>query len=108
METIAILGVAVFLAFLVESTVEYLLGTPMDKVQKLTPYKWLLMYAAMGVGLLGAFVYKLDLIAQLGQSLGTPIQSTTLGIVLTGIAIGRGGNFISDLWGRFFKKPEAP
>ena len=83
-----------------EGTVEYLLGTPFDKFPKLTPHKWLLMYVSLAVGEFLAFHYQLDIVSLLGK----PVDP--VGITLTGVVMGRGANFVSDLWGKFFiKKP---
>ena len=62
LHTVAVMGVVFLLAFLTESLTEYIFGTPFDKVPKLAPYKWVLMYvsALVGVGL--SFWYQLDLV----------------------------------------------
>jgi len=80
------------LSFLVESMVEYILGTPMDKIEAAKPFKWLLMYAAAVVGVGLAFWYKLDLISEITG------QVTTVGIVLTGLTLGRGSNYVHDFY----------
>jgi len=97
--------VILFLAFLVtEGLVEYFLGQLFDRIEKLKPYTWTLMYvsAIAGVGL--ALYYKLDLISLLSQyaQLDPVIESGPVGQVLTGLAIGRGANFVHDLIDRFF------
>lgn len=89
MESVKILAAIFALAFLAESLVEYLFGTLADKVPLLTPYRWTLMYvsAAVGVGL--AFHYQFDLISLI---LGNVL--TWVGMLLTGLVIGRGANFV--------------
>lgn len=93
-----------FLAFMAtEGTIEYFLGTLFDMIEKLKPHKWMLMYgsAFLGIGL--AFYYKVDMVFILAQSLAIPdIPITPVGILLTGIALGRGANFVNDVWQRFF------
>lgn len=105
---LAILGVILLLAFLVESLVEYLFGPVFDKIPKLTKAKWSLMYIAMAVGIAGAFVYSFDLLYLLGQFLGVEISLTPYGIVLTGMAIGRGSNYLHDILTKFFSKSNTP
>jgi hypothetical protein len=108
MSVFAIVGVIILFAFLVESLVEYIFGAIAEHVPVLKPYQWLLMYVAMAVGVLGAFVYKFDLINLASQFLEVDIPITTLGIVISGMAIGRGSNYIHQLVSKFFKKPDAP
>ena len=103
----AILAVIFLVAFLVESLVEYLFGAPFDHVPGMTPYKWVLMYVAMAVGIVGAFVYRFDLIYLIGQYVNAGIVTTTFGIILTGAAIGRGANYLHDLVDKLFIKPDA-
>lgn len=100
-----VLFVIFLLAFLVESLVEYLFGAPFENIPAMKPYKWLLMYVAMAVGMVGAFVYRFDLLYLLGAFVGTAIQVTVFGILLTGAAIGRGANYLHDLVTRYFVKP---
>jgi hypothetical protein len=90
---------SMLLAFLVEAGIEYILGTPFDKVPKLQPFKWLLMYASLGAGMGLAYYYKLDLPALVMQ-----VEPSWVGMVLTGSAIGRGANFINDLWQKYIVK----
>lgn len=93
-----------FLAFIVtEGTVEYLLGTAFDKIERLKPYKWLLMYASAGLGIFIAAYYSIDMIYLLASELGIPgVSVGPVGIAATGILMGRGANFVNDLWQRFF------
>lgn len=82
-----------------EGTVEYLLGTPFDKIPKLSPFRWLLMYVSLAVGIGLAFYYLLDIVALFG------LATSWVGILLTGVIIGRGANFVSELWSKFLPKP---
>lgn len=102
MTTVTTLLVITMLAFLVESLVEYAAGKPFDMIPVLTPYKWALAYLAMVVGVVGALVYKFDLLFILAKSLGVPLEQTTFGIIITGMAIGRGSSFIHDLTSKYF------
>lgn len=88
-----------FLGFIcTEGVVEYVLGTLFDKVPALQPHKWTLMYVSMALGIALAFAYSLDLLALVG---GVTSSIPYLGVVLTGVLIGRGANFINDLWDKF-------
>jgi hypothetical protein len=97
-----LLGLAFLLAFLVESFIEYLLGTPLNKIPRLAPYKWALMYAAMltGVGL--ALYYQLDIVALIS---GQP--HSVVGQVLTGMVVGRGSNFLHQFGTKYLPSPLA-
>lgn len=114
--TIAILiAVAFALAFLTESLVEYLLGTPMSKFEALKPWTWLLMYVAAGVGVFLALYWKIDLIAVIANGVaagmsGAPIiwQVSPVGQVLSGLVIGRGSNFLHDFLSKTLRKPTLP
>jgi hypothetical protein len=103
MEELLILAGAFALAFLIESLVEYLVGEPINHSPKLIPFKWLLMYvsACIGVGL--SIFYKIDLIALIFQR-----EATIVGIVITGLAIGRGSNYLHQFVSKFFPGKPVP
>lgn len=112
MEILGILAVIFLMAFMVESLVEYLFGQAVSHLPMLQPYSWLLMYFAAIVGVIGAFLYGFDLLYLLGNYLAVPVdafpvmaQPTWFGILLTGLAIGRGSNYLHDLVAKFFVKP---
>ena len=90
-------GLSLLLAFLTESSVEYVLGTPMDKIPALKPHKWLLMYAGLLVGVGLCFFFELDLVAPLYGDV------SWVGQLLTGLAVGRGSNYVHDLYSRYVK-----
>jgi hypothetical protein len=101
------LAIAFALAFLVETLVEYIFGTPMDKVPKLKPYKWILMYVALVIGVLLVLFYKIDLIALIQAVIKEEAPNVTLvGMILTGLAVGRGSNYLHQFVSKFF--PNAP
>jgi len=106
MPVFAVLAVIFLLAFLVESLTEYIFGRVIEHVPVLQPYSWLLVYVAAGVGVLGAFVYNFDLLVLLGQLVGIEVPQTPFGLVLSGLAIGRGANYIHEIVSKYFKKPE--
>ncbi len=102
------LGVILFVAFVVETLVEVVVGEPLNHIPNGEKYKWLLAYVAYAVGVVGAVaVYKFDMIYLCGLWLGAPVESNVFGQVLTGLAIGRGASYVHDLFG-WFKKPELP
>jgi hypothetical protein len=102
----AVIGIILLLAFLVESLTEYLFGKLFENVPALKPFSWLLMYIAAGIGVAGAFYYRFDLVSLVSQYLSpdAPIVAGWFGITLTGLGIGRGANYISDIVERFFIK----
>lgn len=108
MDVLAILAVIFLLAFMVETLTEAIFSPLFDKIAKLSPYKWALMYVALAVGVLGAWVYHFDLLYILSQYIGGDIPKTPYGITITGLAIGRGANYLHDLVTTFFKKPALP
>lgn len=105
MTSIAILVVVLLVAFLVEAMVEYFLGIPLSKIPKLAPYTWALVYVAAIVGVVGAYVYQLDLINIISSQVGTPVPINHFGLIMTGLAIGRGSNFLHDLFAKFAARP---
>ncbi len=108
---IVYLAVIFALAYLAESLTEYLFGIPFDKIPKLTPYKWVIMYLSAGVGVSLAIFYKLDMIYLLSNVISeavgapSPIQVSVVGFILTGLGIGRGANWLHDFVSNYFKKP---
>lgn len=104
---ISTLGVILLVSFLVEALVEAVLGEPFNHYEKLLPHKWLLKYAAFAAGVGGAFVYQFDFVSLAGYYLGAAIEVSPYGIVLTGLAIGRGAQFVHEVIG-WFKKPALP
>lgn len=106
-----ILGVTAFsllLAFLCESMVEYFLAIWID----LAAQKWPgikaadpLKYVAAAVGVAMAFAYGLDIIAAAFPE-QAPFASW-VGILLTGLAVGRGSNFVHDVWAKYLKPEEG-
>jgi hypothetical protein len=110
---LVLIGVSFALAFLTESLVEYLVGTPLAKIPKLAKFAWLLIYvsAIAGVGL--ALYWHIDLIAVIANWIAkvadteTEWNVTTVGQVLSGLAIGRGANYLHDFLTRYLKKPDV-
>lgn len=91
MTNLQVLLLALALAFLTESMVEYLFGIAIDHFDSAVKWRWTLMYvsALTGVGL--AFYYQLDLLALIGE-----LEATPVGYLLSGLIIGRGANYLHD------------
>lgn len=81
------------LALIIERFTEWVVGTPFNKIPKLTPYKWTLMYVAGALGLVAALTFHIDLLTTIG------LPSSLYGEILTGIALGGGSNLIHKLFG---------
>lgn len=105
-ETATIFAVSIFLAFLVESMVEYIFGEIINHVPVLEKFKWLLMYVSMAAGLVLSFHYQIDLVATLIRAMGGNHLNEAHGMVLSGLAIGRGANYIHQLVSQYFPKPQ--
>lgn len=114
MAVLGILAVIFMMSFIIESLVEVLFGQAVSHLPILQPYAWLLMYVASIVGVIGAFLYGFDLLYLLGNYLAVPVDvypimasPTWFGTLLTGLAIGRGSNYLHDLVAKFFVKPSG-
>lgn len=96
------LAVIAGLAFLVETLVEALFGRIADHVPVLQQFKWLLIYIAVAVGVLGAFVYRFDLIYLLSLYMQSAVPKTNFGIAITGVSIGMGAGYIHQFVSKYF------
>lgn len=92
------------LAFLCEAIVEYLFADLLVAFGKLIEHVGVrvdctkaLKYVAVGVGIALCFGYDIDLIAILG--FGLKPAHPAIGIILSGIVIGRGSNYLNDFLG---------
>ena len=98
METAAtVLGVVLFLAFFVQSTVEYVFGTWLDKNN--------IRYVALAAGVLAAVAFNVDLLAAY-FNLDSIIPYA--GHVATGIIIGQGSSYVNDLAKRYILNQPNP
>jgi len=88
-------------AFLVEAMVEYLFGTPFDKIEALKPYKWMLMYLAFIIAAALSVFYKIDLFYLIAEYAEIDWPTLTRlswpGYLFSGFVIGRGSNFVHQL-----------
>jgi hypothetical protein len=104
--TLSALVIVFALAFFAEGFMEYLvmpliqwlalkLKVKPDQVPKYAS-------AAIGVGL--SFYYRLDIIALLAKMAGDEAHAglTTLGIIITGVLMGRGSNYLHQFVSKFF------
>lgn len=112
MNILGLLSVILFLAVLVETLTEYIFGQAFDHLPALLPWRWTLIYSAAVVGVVGAVLLRFDLLYLLAQTLGVEwpelANPTILGMVLTGLAIGRGSNYLHDLVVTYFgNRPAA-
>lgn len=102
LDVFGVLAVILCLAFLIETLVEATLGEALNHIPAAAPFKWLLRYVAVGVGVAGALIYKFDLIYLLAQFSEVPIIKTTFGQVITGIAIGQGAAYLHQYISLYF------
>lgn len=92
------------LAFLVESMTEYLFGILFDKFVAMKKFKWTLQYLSAGAGVGLCFHYQLDLMAFMQNTASVAAPPTAVGLVLTGLVIGRGANFVHQFVSQYFPK----
>jgi hypothetical protein len=111
MNVIATLGIIFLLAFLVETLIEFLFGTLAGFLVavfpllegKLGTFKTpIIQIFAIAAGIIGAFIYQFDVLYLLGMFLVNPIPITVYGLIITGVAIGKGSNYIHQLITQFF------
>lgn len=103
------------MAFLVETLIEFLFGDLFNYFPKLAQYKPLLKYLAIATGIGMAFYYGLDIVALVktivvsatNPELNPEVIVTPVGIVWTGVAIGKGSNYLHQLISRFFPALKA-
>lgn len=112
MESLGVFGILIILAFLVETLVEFIFGEIFDRFPALTPWKWTLKYIAVIVGVVGTFLYHFDILAISSKVIAalTPagtdppavLAVTWYGMLITGIAIGKGSNYLHQFVSQFF------
>ena len=87
------IGFALLLAFLVENLVEYLVGPLLDWIGSKTGFRLGKRYVAAAVGVALCIAYGLDILGGFGFQSGSPL----IGLVISGLVIGRGSNSMHDL-----------
>lgn len=107
---LGLVSVILMFSFLVETIVEALVGKPLNEFPALAKYKpYILSYLAVAIGIYGAFIYSFDLLYIFSLQIQPDplIKVTTLGTVLSGIAIGMGSSYLHDLLSKFILKKDA-
>jgi hypothetical protein len=99
MEITQVIALCFALAFTAEGTVEYLFGIIQEEYEALIRFAWVSKYLALIVGIGLAFAYNTDLISYITES-----EPTTVGVVVTGVAIGRGSNFLNQFVSTYLNK----
>lgn len=89
------------LAFLSESLTEYLFAGPLSSLRLPSG---LLRYVAVGVGVLLAWAYDLDIARDAMELTSRP---PILGVLLTGVILGRGASYVHDFYGSYLR-PTRP
>lgn len=85
------------LAFLAESLTEYLFAGPLAALRAPSS---LLRYVAVAVGVLLAWAYDLDVTREFFHLTSRPAE---LGVVLTGVILGRGAAYVHDFYGTYLR-----
>ena len=93
------------LAFICESMVEYLFASWIAQLP--AKWKWVdelepLKYISLLVGVALAASYGLDIIYEV---FGATASWPQVGVIVTGLTIGRGSNYCHDFWSRYLKPP---
>lgn len=95
---LAALSLLIALSVVLNRVVEYAVGKPLDKIsekfEKVKPFRWLIMYVALALGIYAALTYDLDLLSI--EVFGLP--PSLLGKILTGVILSGGANLINDIW----------
>lgn len=86
----------VFLSTLIEGLLTYLFG---EKDENATPRKYL-RYVSLALGIVLAFAYNV----RIPQMFGVMATNPLFDYFLSGIVIGRGSNYVNDLFSRFRSK----
>lgn len=110
-----LIAVSLALSLFVEGAVEYFLGTPFEQIPALKNAKWALIYAGPIVGIGLSYYWQLDLVAAIATVIANLVKAedfvwaiSPVGFIVTGIAIGRGSNYLHDWLQKSLKKPEVP
>jgi len=104
---LAIVILLTFIAFIVEAVVEYLAASWLKLV--ITSSEWRAVVLRWTAGVVGIFfcaIWGVDLMSAIVRSFGFEPLHTRLafwfGIVITGIMIGRGSNWLHDMAKKWF------
>ena len=105
-----------FLSAILESILEYAIGIPADYVPWLAKNKgWIIPLTGAGAGVLGAFIYQLDMLYTFGQfldgvalelvpeaAISLGITVTVFGKIATGLLISRGSHAVHETIKKWF------
>ena len=91
--TITAVGAALFLAVVIERVTEAFVAPFVPE-----RYSAYIPFGTLGLGLLGAFAFGVDVVTPTFEALGASPPYAVAGQVLTGILAGGGSNLIHDLW----------
>jgi len=100
-----ILGLVLILAWLVEGIVELVVKTALNAIwtepteQQLGVATALKLVTSIALGIVLAFATGIDLLNVVAKTFGQTIEPT-IGLIFTGVILGRGSNFIHDFWKR--------
>jgi hypothetical protein len=89
------------LAFLAESLTEYLFAAPLSAARLPAG---VIRYVAVAVGVLLAWAYDLDLTR---DALGLQPQPAVLGVILSGVVLGRGASYVHDFYANYLRPADS-
>lgn len=110
MNILWLLLIVLFIATLNETLIEFLFA---DLIFKYLPkLNWTLKYIAVATAIGLAWAYRLDVIYMLASFVELDwqpfAQPQWWGILVTGIAVGKGSSYLHDLFKKYFVKPSTP
>lgn len=105
---VIVFAAAAVLAWLVESMTEFIFGKAVEYYESAARFRPLLAYVAMFFGIGLTVYYRIDLLSAMVDMIrdmgfdgaGFVIQPSLVGYVISGMAVGRGANYINDLISR--------
>lgn len=101
MQPLGVFALALGLAAFVEGMTEYVFAPFLDKLKEWLDFP-VIQYVALGIGLLIAFAYRLDLIWEL---LGYRAVQPWVGIAISGLLVGRGANYLHEFAQKYLGVP---
>ena len=104
---VAIVALLIFAAFVIEAIVEYLAASWLKLVIKSAEWRAVaLRWTAGAIGIFFCSIWGVDLMSAVVSAFGfEPLHTQTafwFGIVMTGLMIGRGANWLHDLAKQWF------
>jgi len=115
MPVIGLLLIALLLAFMVETLVEFLFADVFGFIYERYPFLARIQakkFIAIGISIAYALFYQLDFLYLMGVFLEIdwqPLASVKIhGMIISGIAVGMGSTYLHDMIRKFFVKPSSP